>query len=534
MVKALYHALGADTPKLNNTMWKKAKPIYALTFAKGEDEWTIVRDGRTFGLFDKRLNRVGQFEGIGRVGGVADRINEILGFSVELPTKEGDLQKLWPAYYFLPFYADQDWGWESTWTSFEGLQAIPNYRRHMIDYHLGIRPQAYYDAIREKVDIERRETEAAKKFGDINSVRRSFVERKSVLKLDVDASAFKAEMEELVESYNQFHSRQQDLLTKMKRLKNTLAEIDMDISVLERSIRELTLDYEHSADPETPDDVNCPTCGTTFHNDVSQRFAYLDDISYCDNLIDQKRKERISVSHELRPLEADYATLEKEMRVLDEILERKRGEVRFSEIVRSEGYKEIISSVDHDLQIISEQQEALSAQRQLLADRLKEFGPKKEIRSYYSARMKAYLDELHMVLLEEKDYSDPQKAIRKNVSGSDTPRAMLAQYFAFLAVMKEFNPGVVCPMVIDSPFQQEQDEVNRDAITRFICRHLIPNQQLVLATVDTTGEVGNLVKNPGVNVIKLEVQYGLLEAAQYEETATWLLPLHEETLRTAV
>ena len=49
--------------------------------------------------------------------------------------------------------------------------------------------------------------------------------------------------------------------------------------------------------------------------------------------------------------------------------------------------------------------------------------------------------------------------------------------------MNEFNSFVLCPMLIDSPFQQEQDPTNRAAILDFIVSKKLPDQQMILATI---------------------------------------------------
>lgn len=30
LIKSFYHCIGADTPQINNTVWKKANPIYCV------------------------------------------------------------------------------------------------------------------------------------------------------------------------------------------------------------------------------------------------------------------------------------------------------------------------------------------------------------------------------------------------------------------------------------------------------------------------------------------------------------------------
>ena len=52
LIKSLYHALGADTPQIDNSRWKKANPIYRVKISFDGKSFYIVRDEKYFGFFD--------------------------------------------------------------------------------------------------------------------------------------------------------------------------------------------------------------------------------------------------------------------------------------------------------------------------------------------------------------------------------------------------------------------------------------------------------------------------------------------------
>ena len=99
--------------------------------------------------------------------------------------------------------------------------------------------------------------------------------------------------------------------------------------------------------------------------------------------------------------------------------------------------------------------------------------------------MKEFLAAVRVDVLAEADYKSFDKQIKTNALGSDLPRSLLAQCFAFLHTMAKFNPAIVCPLVLDSPLQQEQDEENIGAIFKFIMSRVLPGQQLFLGTLNT-------------------------------------------------
>lgn len=528
-VKALYHTLGADVPQMNNKRWSKAKAIYFVEFQVDRTTYSVLRDGKTFAVFDSNRILIARYRGVGGERGIGSWINQLFNFQIELETKAEEVVRAWPALYLLPFYVDQDEGWTQSWASFSSLAAFKNYRRKMIDYHLGVRPQAYYDTLKDRVGADKELLEVQSKLGSLIEVRRTYVDRKVQLRTDIDRDAFKAEIEELVKRMNELQGRQQAKLSSVKDVRNELADLDLEISVLERSIRELQADFDFAADPETPDDVSCPTCGAHYHNSIKERFHIIDDVDQCFVLIDERRTKKIDVQDRLLPLEREYAALTKEVLNLDELLRREKHNVRFEELVRAEGYKDVLRSIDGDILAVSESVQKLQETRDALAAQLRNFSKSKAISDFYADVMKQYLNALNVHTLAEEDYSDPHKVIKNDVLGSDLPRALLAQVFAYLRVMEKFGDFVLCPMVIDTPFQQEQDDQNAMAIWRFVLGSILKGQQLIVATVEY--DAARLGRE-GVSIIELPEQYALLQAGQYQGVASWLIPMHDAALRT--
>ena len=172
LIKCLYHALGAEVPGLQNTHWKNAKPIYCIKFVLNGTAYAIVRDEKYFGVFDIHEKLIGRFVGISGEKGIAHFLNPLLNFRIELERAEdGRLGLAGPAFYFLPFYVDQDEGWTKSWASFNGLQQFNSYRKNMLEYHLGVRPQSYYDAKKRYVQLSEERAKLETSRITLNSVR---------------------------------------------------------------------------------------------------------------------------------------------------------------------------------------------------------------------------------------------------------------------------------------------------------------------------------------------------------------------------
>jgi predicted nucleic acid-binding Zn-ribbon protein len=531
LIKCLYHTLGADVPGLQNTHWKNARPIYCVRFDVDGVEYTVIRDEKYFGVFDEHEKLLGRFVGISGDKGVAHFLNPLLDFRIELERAEdGKLGLAGPAFYFLPFYVDQDEGWARSWASFNGLQQFSSYRKNMLEYHLGVRPQSYYDAKKRYVELAEEKAKLTAERTTLASVRESYQKRKATRQVDIDPAIFRKEIEELVDSYNKVYGRQQQVLQELKDVRNDRHGLENEILVLRRAIGELDADYAVAENPETPDPVACPTCGTEIENSIVERFGILDDIDYCYSLVDQRNKRLVDVLDQEKAVDGRYREITAELTPIEDVLKRKREKVTFAEFVAAEGMKEIVSSLSEDINGLSMQEEDVRKSLEKLESDLKvDSTRKREINAFYQARMKEFLASLSVNVLSEIDYKTFDKQIKTNALGSDLPRSLLAQYFAFLHTMAKFNPAMVCPLVLDSPLQQEQDKDNIDAIFRFIFSRVLPGQQLILGTLNVDGVAADIIPAT-VKRIHLTDELHLLQKTQYAAILARIGKMHEQTL----
>ncbi|MCA0848101.1 AAA family ATPase [Salipiger thiooxidans] len=84
LIKSLYHCLGADTPKLNNTVWKTANPVYCVKIGIKGLDYYVLRDEKYFGVFDAQKKLLRRYSGISGESGIANFTNDLLGFDIEL------------------------------------------------------------------------------------------------------------------------------------------------------------------------------------------------------------------------------------------------------------------------------------------------------------------------------------------------------------------------------------------------------------------------------------------------------------------
>jgi hypothetical protein len=215
---------------------------------------------------------------------------------------------------------------------------------------------------------------------------------------------------------------------------------------------------------------------------------------------------------------------------MDELLKRRRQNVTFSEFVSSEGMKEIMNSMSEDINGLLARENDVNKSLAGLQQHLKvDTQRKRDINEFYQERMKEFLSSLSVNVLATNDYKSFDRQIKINALGSDLPRSLLAQHFAFLHTMYRFNNSTACPLVLDSPLQQEQDPDNIRAIFAFIFSKVLSQQQLILGTLTVDTASAGLVP-ANAKTITLSDELHLLQKSQYADVMERIAKLHEETL----
>ena len=98
-------------------------------------------------------------------------------------------------------------------------------------------------------------------------------------------------------------------------------------------------------------------------------------------------------------------------------------------------------------------------------------------------------------------------------TGSDRPRAILAYVYAILHLIWEAEDAVRCPIVLDSPKQQDQDDINHLSLLHFIRDERPSGSQLILLLVDDAGV------DFGCEPLVLDTKYSLLSSEEYGQTS---------------
>ncbi|MDP1931841.1 MAG: hypothetical protein Q8L60_10320 [Gammaproteobacteria bacterium] len=516
IIKSIYHALGADV-KFDNR-WEKADAISLLTFSYNNKDYKILRSRGHFGLFDVQGNLQKSFDSI--IKGLSPHFAEFFHNKLQLKQSQTNQRiPASPAIQFLPYYIDQDRGWTKPWDSFEGLGVFSSYKRDLINFVTGIRPNEYF-LLSEEIDQLSSELATLKNESSaLISAREAVEKHMPKATFDIDIKAFKKDIDRLLVKLEVLRNKENDYRNNLIKKKNKETFIDQEISLVSKSIREINKDYEHSLH-ELDGDITCPTCSAIYENSMVSRFGLLEDIDTCRSLLSDYLVEKKKIAKEVSELGSQLNLQVVKVREITNLLNEKKGKVLLKDLIQNESSKQVKiifnqsqSGYRERIQEIEDRKSNLENNRSKLNDKER----KESIVSRFNTLIDLFLIKLNVHTLNSEQFSDIPLTVTSQ--GSDTPRALLAYYYAILFTSKEFTSLPLFPLVIDSPNQQDQDATNRHKIIKFIFDNTPDDYQLILGTVDLHG-----VEYNG-HTVSPAIKLSLLESEGFDSSYNEIAPL---------
>lgn len=508
LIKSIFRSFGAEPARVHDR-WLSADVQSVIRFSLRGEDYSLLRHGSSYFLFNGVGAPIRRFQSVTK--GLAPYLSDLLGFGLRLPNREGAFSPLPPAYFFLPFYMDQDAGWTSQWSSFAKLDQFPNWKRGVIEFHAGIRGNDYYEAQAKRLDAESELGRVQRRREGLQEVYSALQARYEPAGFNVDFSAYRQELDQLLTLCTSLRNREEVYKARLADLRNHHSSLETQLAITLHAREESRQDHEHAVSL-VDDDVDCPICGARYTNSFAERFSIAIDEDHCASLALTLKEELADSETRLAKEIADAEKVTEELRGIERLLARREGEVALVDLVRQEGRRELrevmMRDID-DLRIEESRWSEASESALKLMRSLDSRDRRKEVNCYFEDRMRVFLNSLDVHSVPSKSAATVTSTIHE--TGSELPRALLAFRMAFLYVMVKFGTAVIAPLVIDSPNQQDQDPAHLVRVLRFIREHHPPGTQLVLGLVDTAQ-----VDFPGSEIV-LDSRYSLLRESEFPE-----------------
>jgi hypothetical protein len=510
LIKSLYTAFGA-TPKRIHPNWNKLEVTLLVYFDIGGTFYRILKAGRQYTIFNVENEVVGSFGSVTK--GLGPFFAELFNFHLEL-TNSSTMEpgQATPAFLFLPFYADQDASWVDNWDSFESLRQYKTYRPAIAQFHTGIKPNEYYIAKNRKALAESELVQVRQERTVINRVLER-IEQIAGTQFDMSIQNYEREIDLLLQQCNKLQQAELVLRDELITLENRRYVIERQIGITELAAKELGKDFEFASE-KLGDEIECPTCGAEYHNSFAERFGIAQDEDQMRALLVQLNDELDGCVSDMEKRQANIVAASEQVAKINSILEMKQGDVKLQDILRSEGKKEVRTVLRAELNVLNQRIGEIDDDVESADDEMKRTSSKKrskEIKEYYQGRMTTFLQQLQVKELSEASYKDVHSKIKEN--GSDLPRALLAFYFAIVKTIEKYSTTTRCPLVVDSPKQQDQDPENWKRMLEFMRDQRPADSQMIVGLVDDMGI------SLGGDTIELKDERQLLQSSQYDDVA---------------
>lgn len=495
---------------------------------QGWDEDTITKvgfsvDGRRFAALHQAGSRA-LFDADGKVLAIAqnqptwsEAFASATGFNLPLIDKNSKTVLADPRCFFMPFYINQDGSWMAQWDTFTGIQQYKAPILSILEYFTGVKPPEYYAAKAKKDAEQIFIDELRREKASLDKARERVSKSLSMSGPKVDPKNFEAEIAQLTTEITELNRKQETLRDQAVKERELLSSIHLQNKLAEEALKVYESDSEFIRS-EPRDAIVCPVCNAEHENSFLDLLTYAEDARSLRDITVRLLGDAREVESRLSKTQGQINELGAHYRKVADLLATRRGDMQFTQVVDSMGAERAFTAFEQERTVLEKElgerllmQESLSAEMDKLTDRARSKDILETFREAYSSALIA-------LNLPATDTSKARLNSRPEISGSGGPRSVLAYYAALWAACYGPMGSFQVPLVVDSPNQQGQDDINLPKIIQFICEQL-PNQaQLILGSEMDTDHAFD-------QKFELSDQYRLLNETTFDEVDAALGPL---------
>ena len=504
VLKSLYHTLGAEVHF--DTRWDKNSKLTVVSIDVDGTEYRIIRFTKKFAII-KESELLLFTDSVTKE--LAPKLAEIFDFSVYLPEKSGNKSVVQapPAFTFMPYYIDQDKGWNELYNSFERMEQFAKPERSKsLYFHLGlytksrIELQSKRDELRDNiVNLQDNEQKLQITVNALTEELNNIIPADNVEELELHLDIPKKDIEKLVQEIGRVRNKIQELNTALQQHENQLEIIKKFQKI------------------KVPGEVKnkelhvCPQCGYEFDKDLYDLVRSNYNQSNADYLRAQIELIVNNIRAELTTQDELYVSLMAKLKEQERVYDESQN--AYDSYLRHRGLKDTVRKYSDELAENRKEQRHYENEIKELNKELKIVRDKKEIEQSYIGYVHNNLITLNAWTQEYEGKIKLLKAL--NAQGSLVPKIILSQFTALFQTMEGLNNSVIrFPFVVDSPREKESSNSSSKDILNMIAR-IKSLPQIILATVDYDSfgvdDGGNAHK------IYLDTQFSVLNEETYQD-----------------
>lgn len=451
-------------------------------------------------MFLRRPN--GQWEKFSKItGAYSEAFAKIVGFEALLPNRN-DATKLEtppPAFYFLPFYIDQQRSWSQAWNGFINLEQYSKWQKTIIEYHTGYLLPEFF-TFEEKIAAQNLEKKTAeievRKIETAIDVVKTYLPTSSKT-VALSKGEFDTLVVEVSEDIAKLQAKQEELLGSIAETQTEKLYSQGQLDLAKLASTELEKDYSFSVECVEGEALLCPLCGTVHDNSSPKRASILADKDEADSQVIQlrgkierldkklaKNQERLestrseieAINNKYKPLEASEMTDTKasvfESSFLDSIASRAVQKHVQRTMETKTALIRTINSTNRKLR---------NEQKKLLTKEERE-----DLNAGFKDSLSKNINELKAPGINLSPVESPldYKKLYGSGGAAESTRGILAYYMSVIRQTHKAENEAFSAVVIDTPNQQEQADFNYENILKFLMDNVPSNAQLILCAMN--------------------------------------------------
>lgn len=478
LIKSILWTFGCEP--IFNDDWKSQNTSCLLNFEIDGKFHQIYRENNS--IYYTSGNKKLQFSRI--TGDYAKFFGELVGFTPLLINRAGETATPPPAFYFLPFYINQDTGWIDTWNGFDNLAQFSSWKSDLVKFFAGYTTPEYFQLEEKIVQLKKGEEQSKDKIKQLNDIETIIQENSPSHNFSFDESEF-TDIENELQQLDELLRQEAEWAKQLSQYNSNKYFLKNQSEYIEQAILSLEEDYLFATE-YLENEVKCPTCGILHHNSVFNRASILADKqkmikekSHLDALISQQQMEIQAIRQKSKEIKDKIKYLNIKYQLQNESFDNyligmtpRLVNKSFSQIKIQEN--NIIAENNRIQTELKKKKASIVKHRRKLAD------------DYFYQIMHQIKNDLNIHSLNLGKVKTPldYNNLKKSGGGSaDKARVILAYRLAVYKLIAHLQSTTITPLLIDTPNQHEQDKNNYDSIIRYLSEKATDDFQIFLCAM---------------------------------------------------
>lgn len=507
LIRAIMYTFGCD---LNNFDFinKLKDNIYIMEFEINNKKYILIRKklkkGKGKNFFKVLINNK-EVKEFYSTGDFKDYLNDILNIKVTVLSKEGKETKLYPNHIFLPFYTDQDNSWQNYLVNtFVGLNFINDYKKVVLEYFTGLRPNSYYELNleREKLKNKKIITEAS-----IKSKKLVIEENDRNIKIieNINIEDFSNQYKYVLDIYSNIikteHEIKKNLNEKIYK-KNALVGMKTKIDSSIKDIKEHELE------------CTCPNCKQVIYKDMEENYKlYLSS----QNLLRERELLNMyiqEVEEEIKKETLKIAEIKNKNELTKQKLDASEEVISLSERANSYALNKVSEKFIKECNLLEKELEEIMEKIEINEAKLNKLN-KNNTYAEYNTLMIAAFKELEIEFAYKNYYNSNLESVNIDLSGTTKNQAYIAQYLSIFNLISNNKNVTKLPIFIDTYVKDDFNGEDFSKTTNYIFKELEEKSQSFVF-ISNNEQTLKIAENYNHNKVNLNKQTRL-SGIDYDE-----------------